>query len=604
MVARKIAAGEVIDRPNSVVRELMDNAIDAGATRLDLSLENGGINRIRLVDNGIGMTREDLTLCCLPHATSKIETEDDLMSLRSLGFRGEALSSIAASSRLDIITTRDEETHRLTIREGKLTDPVPWRGGGGTIVEAADLFYSIPARRKFLKRPQSEGNLCRTTFLEKALPFPDIHFQLTMDGKVKLSLPPSSLKDRVSAAYGSTLPGGMLVQRQAVLEGFDITIVAGRPELNRNDRRYIQIFANNRRIDEYAFVQAVQYGYDEILPGGVFPVCFVFINEDPALVDFNIHPAKREARFRNGPQIHHELVSLIKDFLREFQPIRREQPAPVVRQLDLERNSPVTPPLPEPSIPPAPPRPAAVYKNTSAWSSQGASSPRPGRMSYPATPQAQTERFSRLVKETPSLRQELSPTAHQGEGVTAEQPQGPSIRFMGQIMGVFLLAEVGTNLYIVDQHAAHEKILYERYKREKPAVQELLIPLEFEVTEEEARFMDAQKDVFNELGIHFRRKEDDLYEISALPRAALSLEKEIMAFLKCRKGSPAELQKELYATMSCRNAIKEGDPIDPGAAMELLKKALVLENPRCPHGRLLWFKLSEAELYTLVGRTV
>ena len=593
MVARKIAAGEVIDRPNSVVRELLDNALDAGATRLDLSLENGGISRIRLVDNGIGMSREDLSLCCLPHATSKIETENDLMHIRSLGFRGEALSSIAASSRLDIISTRQGGTNRLTIREGKLTEPVPWRGEKGTIVEATDLFYSIPARRKFLKRPQSEGTLCRKTFLEKALPFPDIHFQLSMDGKVKMVLPPSSLKDRVAAAYGSAIPGGMLVQRQAVLEGFDITIVAGRPELNRNDRRYIQIFANKRRIDEYAFMQAVQYGYDEILPGGVFPVCFVFINVDPALVDFNIHPAKREARFRTGPQIHHELVSLIKDFLREFNTHMPEATLPGAHQMDLDGGT-AAPSAPSGSPVPGefPAAPRAVYKNRSSWTapaagsyaaagggsfSGGSAGSGGGRTSYPATSAAQTERFSRLVRETPPLRQEIAPPALESRTEGEE-----SIRYMGQIMGVFLLAEVGTNLYIVDQHAAHEKILYERYKNDDPGVQELLIPLEFEVSGEESRFMEAQKSVFSELGVSFRKREESLYEITALPRAALSLENEIIDFLKCRKGSPAELQKNLYATMSCRNAIKEGDPIDPGAAMELLKGALALENPRCP----------------------
>ena len=629
-VARKIAAGEVIDRPNSIVRELMDNAIDAGASRLDLNLENGGISRIRLVDNGMGMTREDMTLCCLPHATSKIESENDLMHIRSLGFRGEALSSIAASSRLDIISTRDSETHRLTIRDGKLTDPVPWRGERGTIIEASDIFYSIPARKKFLKRPQSEGTLCRKTFLEKAIPFPDVHFQLTMDGKVKLSLPPSSLKDRVAAAYGSAIPGGMLVQRQAVLDGFDITIVAGRPELNRSDRRYIQIFANNRRIDEYAFMQAVQYGYDEILPGGVFPVCFVFLNVDPALVDFNIHPAKREARFRTGPQIHHELVSLIKDFLREFSPLRPKSSTPEARQIDMNLNDNNQAPGTEPPSPPSLNRPEtgspAVYKNTGSWpapvsSGSGIRSYSDGgsgftSRSYPATPSAQTERFTQLVRETPPLRQELRPTQpghaaaptaapSSGADLPAESsPAGDSIRFMGQIMGVFLLAEVGTDLYIVDQHAAHEKILYERYKGADPGVQELLIPLEFEVSEEEARFMEAQKGVFNKLGIYFRKREEDLYELTSLPRAALSLENQIIDFLKCRKGSPAELQKDLYATMSCRNAIKEGDPIDPGAAMELLKGALALENPRCPHGRILWFKLTRDELYTLVGRIV
>jgi len=593
-VARKIAAGEVIDRPDSIVRELMDNAIDAGATRLDLSLEGGGIDRIRLVDNGSGMSREDLTLCCLPHATSKITSEDDLMTIRSLGFRGEALSSIAASSRLEIITSRDGESWKLSVPDGRISDPVPWRGDRGTIVDAQDLFYSIPARRKFLKRPSSEGTLCRKTFLEKALPFPDRHFQLTVDGKVRTVLTPSSLKNRVAAAYPDACPQGMMEERKTTMEGAEITIIAGRPEWNRSDRRFLQVYANNRRIDEYAFVQAMQYGYDELLPGGVFPVCFVFFQVDPALVDFNIHPAKREARFRNQGALHHELVSLIKDFLREFRPVFPGTSLPEAREQELDAGF----------------APASRRMNWDISPGSGTSSGREAfHRSYPATPEAQTRRFTELVRETPPMRTQLHPRERLDpdnsgrDSVLSEAPRG-EIRYMGQIMGVFLLAEVGNSLFIVDQHAAHEKLLFEKYKRETPPRQDLLIPFEFEASEEEVRFMEAHRSLFESLGIAFSPGQEGMWEITALPRAALSMESEIADFLKCRKGSPSELQKDLYATMSCRNAIKEGDPIDPGAALELLTHALTLENPRCPHGRLLWFRLTRDELYGLVGRLV
>lgn len=611
-VARKIAAGEVIDRPNSIVRELMDNAIDAGSTRIDLTLEGGGIDRIRLVDNGRGMSEEDLKLCCLPHATSKIETEDDLMTIKSLGFRGEALSSIAASSRLEIISTRNEISNKLSIQDGRLTDPVPWRGDRGTIVDAKDLFYSIPARRKFLKRPASEGTLCRKTFLEKALPFPEIHFQLTNNGKIRDVLPPSSLKERVVAAYGSACPAGMMEERKTFMEGAEITIVAGRPEWNRSDRRYMQIYANNRRIDEYAFVQAMQYGYDELLPGGVFPVCFAFLQVDPALVDFNIHPAKREARFRNKGALHHELVSLIKDFLREFSHVFPGNSLPEAAPQELgmgfepRRNDNYSPAAAKERINWQPPTGGQNFSGN-----QSAGRRQAGHQSYPATPEAQTRRFTELVKETAPLRTHL----HPGSETAADQMTAPrtppleatsgSIRYMGQIMGVFLLAEIEDALYILDQHAAHEKLLYNRYRSETPARQDLLIPYEFEANEEEIRFMEAHRTLFEDLGIVFGPgTEEGMWEITALPRAALSMEEDIVDFLKCRKGSPAELQKELYATMSCRNAIKEGDSIDPNAALELLKGALALENPRCPHGRIMWFRLSRDELYGLVGRLV
>jgi len=599
-VARKIAAGEVIDRPDSIVRELMDNAIDAGSTRLDLSLEGGGIDRIRLVDNGSGMSREDLKLCCLPHATSKITTEDDLMTIRSLGFRGEALSSIAASSRLEITSSRGGESWKLSITDGRITEPVPWRGDKGTIVDTQDLFYSIPARRKFLKRPSSEGTLCRKTFLEKAIPFPDRHFQLTVEGKVRTVLTPSSLKDRVVSAHPEACPQRMMEERKTSMEGAEITIIAGRPEWNRSDRRYLQVYANNRRIDEYAFIQAMQYGYDELLPGGVFPVCFAFLKVDPALVDFNIHPAKREARFRNQGALHHELVALIKDFLREFRPVFPGSSLPGADQRELGREF----------------APASRRENwnisagrTGSQGSAGMGRPVVGHRSYPATPEAQTRRFTELVRETPPLRTQLhpgeSPVPESREREREESEAAQSeIRYMGQIMGVFLLAEVGDSLFIVDQHAAHEKLLFEKYKRETPPRQDLLIPFEFEASEEEVRFMEAHRNLFESLGIAFGPGQEGMWEITALPRAALSMEREIADFLKCRKGSPAELQKDLYATMSCRNAIKEGDAIDPGAALELLTHSLTLENPRCPHGRLLWFRLTRDELYGLVGRLV
>ncbi len=574
-VARKIAAGEVIDRPNSVVRELMDNAIDAGAGRIDLFIEGGGIDHIRLVDDGMGMTLEDLKLCCLPHATSKITTERDLLGITSLGFRGEALSSIAASCRLEIVSTREGESHKLSIQDGKISPPIPWRGRGGTIIDAKDLFYSIPARRKFLKRPASEGNLCKKTFLEKALPFPDIHFQFSQNGKVHTLLPPSTLKERVNRAYPEGCPLNTLEEHQASFDGGTITLVLGRPEWNRRDKRYMQFYANKRRIDEYAFIQAMQYGYDEVLPGGVFPVCFAFVQVDPALVDFNIHPAKREARFRNKGEIHHIIVQMLKNFVGGFRVSYGSAQGQTTQR----------------EFPLSPPQPVRRSPTSSAEASHFQSLPGGPPRTYPATPEAQSQRFFQMVKETPPLRQELPLSA---EG----------IRYIGQILKGFLLAEMGEALYIIDQHAAHERLLIERYKSEDPAPQTLLIPYEFEASPEEAHFMETHRELFQSLGISFRpTAQEGVWEITALPKAGMSLEKEISDYLKCRRGSPVELQKELYATMSCRNAIKEGDSIDPQAALALFEGLLTLESPRCPHGRLLWFRLKKEELYELVGRT-
>ncbi|MBI9098218.1 MAG: DNA mismatch repair endonuclease MutL, partial [Spirochaetaceae bacterium] len=483
-VARKIAAGEVIDRPNSVVRELLDNSIDAGSTEISLYLENGGISRIRVVDNGCGMSAEDLKLCYLPHATSKIESENDLLSIKSLGFRGEALSSISTCTRMEVISRRpsDETAYRLIVHGGKEIALEEWRGTQGTIIDASELFYSIPARKKFLKRASAETSMCVKTFLEKALPFPEINFRLHTDGKLKLFLPAATGKERILSSWKGIFNPSLLHEMTGEEEGFKITLIASRPEQNRKDRRYIQIFANKRRIDEYSFIQAVQYGYSDALPGGVFPICFVFIEVDPHLVDFNIHPAKREARFRNQPVIHHKIVEMIKDFLVEYTfRLRTEFKETRQNTLPIEDIQPVK---------------TSAAKRTS-WNDWRSSTGTSGM----GTGYKQVHIADRSVSEktepfSPIVDKESLSTYHRFD----------SIRYMGQIMDLFLLAEYDDRLFIVDQHAAHERILFEKYKMTASTTQELLIPVEFETDEGEEKNLIKNREKYNGLGIGIEQK--------------------------------------------------------------------------------------------------
>lgn len=594
-VARKIAAGEVIDRPNSVVRELLDNSIDAGSTEISLYLEGGGIGRIRVVDNGCGMTAEDLKLCYLPHATSKIESEDDLLSIKSLGFRGEALSSISTCTRMEVISRREnnDTAYRLIVHGGKEIALEEWRGSQGTIIDASELFYSIPARKKFLKRSSAETTMCVKTFLEKALPFPHISFRLYTDGNLKLFLPASDRKERILSSWKGMFNPSLLHQISGEEEGFKINLVAARPEQNRKDRRYIQIFANNRRIDEYSFIQAVQYGYNDALPGGVFPVCFVFIEVEPHLVDFNIHPAKREARFRNQPAIHHKIVELIKDFLSGYNFRLRTEPAEVIQQKFSLKE------IDEPSRAPA-------AKKTS-WSEWGAGSARSTASAGSASANRgfgsgtgfkQIQRHQSVAEKMDDFK----PIVEKSEILSADKFD--SIRYMGQIMDLFLLAEFDDRLFIVDQHAAHERILFESYKKSANTIQELLIPIEFETDEAEESNLGKNIENYRKLGIMLEKKEAGLWQINSIPKSATNMEGDLVEFLRTQRGSIGELEKELYATMSCRSAVKDGDPVDAVSALELIKGAFQLESARCPHGRPIWFELSKNELFELVGRTI
>ena len=318
-VARKIAAGEVIDRPNAIIRELMDNAIDSGATSITVEITGGGIEKIRIIDNGCGMTQNDLFNCARPHATSKISTETDLMNLSTLGFRGEALASIAAVARLSIISGGWKM--RASITEDHIIEQVA--ATEGTIVQSEGLFENFPARRVFLKRAATEGVMCKNTFIEKTLSRPDIAFRFVNDGETKIDLPANqSLKERFIAANSYKEDKSLFFE----LESFQLSenpawsfkVVIGEPAVSRSNKKEIFIYVNGRRISEYSLVQAVEYGGQGFFPNGTYPVAAVFVNINPNLVDFNIHPAKKEVRFYDSSDLHHGLSSTIRGFFQQY----------------------------------------------------------------------------------------------------------------------------------------------------------------------------------------------------------------------------------------------------------------------------------------------
>lgn len=298
-VARKIAAGEVIDRPAAVIRELIDNSIDSGATRITVEIAGGGADSIRVTDNGHGMTAEDLAICTHAHTTSKIAREDDLLSLATLGFRGEALSSIQAVSRLEITTTRNgREAWKLEF--GKV---VPARLAEGTIVQIDGLFENFPARKQFLKRAQAESALCKQVFTEKALAWPEIEFRFSSDGAQKTILPPApSLRERFIAALEPKEPETFFYELSGLGEGFSFSAVVGSPDVIRPDRRQLMVFVNGRRIMEYSLLQALEYGAEGHFPNGSHPAGSLFVTVNPELVDFNIHPANAKPAFAIRPR--------------------------------------------------------------------------------------------------------------------------------------------------------------------------------------------------------------------------------------------------------------------------------------------------------------
>jgi DNA mismatch repair protein MutL len=555
-VSRKIAAGEVIDRPFSIVRELLDNSIDSGALAIDAYLEAGGLARVRIVDNGAGMDPEDLALCWQPHATSKIETEDDLLRVSSLGFRGEALSSIAVCSRLEVVSCPggNETAQRLEVRGGRQVSRGACQGRQGTVVDVTELFFNYPARKKFLRSVSAESGLCRSVFIDRAAAHPGIAFRLFIDNEMKLSLPVAEPLDRIALAYGQLLDARMLGTARVEAGTFTVTMVAGRPALRRRDRRLLQCFVNGRRVSEFSLLQAVEYGYAGHIPGGWHPVAFVFVHIDPDLIDFNIHPAKKEVRFRNLPEVHKAVVEAARNLLASEPELPAPAPAP---SRALYGPSPLLP------------APRAVP--------QGAPRGVP-----PGAPRGVPPGVPRAADPVPA-------------------PKEDGIRFLGQVFGVFLVFELPGRILLLDQHAAHERIIFERLGERAPALQELLFPLCFDVSEdEEARILGAAEELEG-MGIAVRRTGARAFELTALSPDFQTLGEERLVELV--RGVGGEQWKySLRATAACRMAIKEGDRVDPLMAHELCVGALALPVPRCPHGRPIWHEVSEETLLRMVDR--
>jgi DNA mismatch repair protein MutL len=548
-VARKIAAGEVIDRPQAVLRELLDNALDAGASRVDVRWEHGGIKMLEVADDGSGMNRADLELCWLPHTTSKIATEHDLETLTCLGFRGEALASIAACSRLSIVSSRENETYRLTVEDGR-PNLVASAGVKGTRVLVEDLFASVPARRKFLKSPAAEGTLCRRTFDEKALSAPETALSLRVDGTHKATYPAQNEAERVAGVLGSPWNADSMLAWTGQGDGFSLRGYALKPPASRSDRRGIRIYANRRPLQEYALVQALCHAFEGYLPGGAYPEAVLFVEVEPSMVDFNIHPAKREARFRNLPAIHQSVVGSLRAAL-EGQKLRFDTPLSVSQPtLAFE----------------APAAPAPAFR---------------GRA------------------QLPSVSTWDLPVA-----ITEEVREPENFRYLGQVLGVFLIAEVGDQLYLVDQHAAHERILFDAFRDHGGRIQELLLPRRFTVDEDVAPLLERQWQDYAALGVGLRLVGDGEYELLSLPQTVAGQEQTLIDFIRSNTKPVSDLETSLYARLSCRAAVMDGDPLDPTTARDLLRKTFALEHARCPHGRPIWTTISRAELFEKVGRLV
>ncbi len=588
-IARKIAAGEVIERPASALRELIDNSVDAGAREISIEIERGGIEHIRIVDNGRGMDADDLALSIQSHATSKIRTLEDLDHASTLGFRGEALASIAAVSRLVITsgTDADQSGNTLSIDASGEKQLEGAQALRGSIISIRDIFYALPARKRSLRSAASESGACKTVVIEKALAFWNIAFRFAASHHRVLSLPAVETPERrIADIYPGLAREASLTRLTATGRNFSLAIATSAPSYRANNRRHIYIFVNNRRIREFSLSQAIEYAYSPYLPGGSFPAAFVFISVDPEQVDFNIHPAKREALIRNKDDIRQRIIETLNTFLETFtRKVTVASPkdssfGPSLSFNDAMENTPeyIGKTLGLTSLPTSLPQFESDAENRSPLRRS------PAALNIPDVPPA----FDASPK----------------QGMQSHRSETERPRYLGQIFNLFLLVEIGDRLLIIDQHAAHERALYERYRAEGRS-QRLLTPIRIETSAEQDRLVTEYLPEFTRQGIAIEQGAPGLWHINALPAAIADngaiVEQAMGNILRARESIDTALV-EFYATMACRAAVKEGDHIPDADAKSLIDQLFSLPDGRCPHGRPIWFELTHAELLRFVGR--
>jgi len=596
-VASQVAAGEVIERPASVIKELVENSVDAGAHKIDIFVRRGGVSYIRVMDDGSGMDRDDALLSLERHATSKIRSVSDLEAIGTLGFRGEALPSIASVSRFRLTTREKEATAgtEIIVNGGKI-DIV--RDGGeapGTQVEVRSLFYNVPARRKFLRSENTESRNIEHQLHLQAIGHANVAFSFARDDRLVFQLPATAtLTDRIRDLYGSDLLAQLLPLNGADSSQIKIGGLIGQAGLSRQTRSQQLVFVNGRAIDSPIITAAIREGYHTALMKGQYAVTFLFLELDPGAVDVNVHPSKREVRFRDPNGVREAIVRAIHETLASGRADWREK---------------FRAPVPEPGgtrgVHPEP------VERVVSQTSLGGSPP----CELPELEREFGLRGQRSVEIAPAAA-----AAIRRDQFEADQDLKPRAPQQFQIIGVlnklYVLMENADGLVLVDQHAAHERILFEELRRrmEEQGVpsQKLLISQTFELPPRDADWIEQNMSILQKMGIGIESFGPNTFKIDSLPgflnvTDGAQFMRKVIDDLKSAsdRSSPLRLGEDIIASTVCRHAVKANDPLRYLEVEKLIQDLLDCDLPYCcPHGRPTMIQISHAELEKKFGRKV
>jgi len=607
-VASQVAAGEVVERPASVVKELVENSLDAGARKIDIFVRRGGIAFIRVIDDGCGMDRDDALLSLERHATSKIRSASDLEAIATLGFRGEALPSIASVSRFRLASRENQAIAgtEIIVNGGKL-DVV--RDGGeapGTQIEVRSIFYNIPARRKFLRSENTESRKIEHQVHLQAIGHPNVAFTFARDDRLIHQLPPAaSLADRIRDLYGSELLSRLLPINGSPSPNVRISGLIGQAGLSRQTRDQQLIFVNGRAIESPLITNAVREGYHTALMKGQYAVTFLFLDLDPAGVDVNVHPAKREVRFRDPNSVREAIVRSIQETLASDRAAWQEKfraPAPVAASTGASHPPPVD---------------LQLRSQVSGSEVSHRELPRfaPASLKPVSGDTRRSDEEAATRRETPAP-QSSTPTQLPDRVTPSTSANEQTFQILGVLNKLYVLMENADGLVLVDQHAAHERILFEELRRrmEQQGVpaQKLLITQTFELPPRDADWIERNLPTLQKMGIGIESFGPNTFKIDSLPgflnvTDAAQFIAKVIDDLKSSsdRSSPLRLGEDMIAKTVCRHAVKANDPLRYLEVEKLIRDLLDCDLPYCcPHGRPTMIQISHGELEKRFGRKV
>ncbi len=615
-ISNRIAAGEVIERPASVVKELVENSIDSGASSIIVEIEKAGRKLIAVTDNGSGMDQDDALMCLEPHATSKIKCAEDIDNIITLGFRGEAVPSIASISRFSLTTRLHDsmEGFVVSVRGGKILEAEPAGCAPGTRIEVRDIFFNVPARKKFLRAEATEERHIQEILYMLSLPYPDISFELIMDGRKVFSSPAhDNLMPRIKTFFGRNYADHMLAVDYSD-EDISVKGFVARHGLTRSSRREQRTFFNGRPVEAPAAYRGIRDGFGGLLEKGRFPPCILFVRLDPQNMDINVHPAKREIRLKQDYKVSRVITEAIRIAL-------RQSPAPSVT---LDSRIPLKSLLQGAQIDYSPPKVEQADLSFESLPSQEIPTGQgidfdslPNDITTPQPIEPIGTAKSAESAEPLETSQEMEKTEPEISAVTAGRQDGlnlpgnGNVQIVGFIDETYILGVGADGLIIIDQHAAHERVMFERLlnaARQGVPSQQLLLPITLELSRAEAAYVSKNSEIFLKLGFEVESLSSNTVMLNSVPASlkqenAGGLLQDMLSELLEEGRASNKLDVEALAMASCKAAVKAHDQLTLHEARSLFQQMAQCELPfSCPHGRPTIVHITKKELEKRFGR--